>query len=77
MKQYLHRQGRKVTNLLKGREQIDELWDLMASHWAIRAEKIAAQKKASLEPSIGSTKLSVTPSKRSLRVKKYDLLVDK
>lgn len=72
MKQYLHRQGRKVTNLLKGREQIDELWDRMASHWAIRAERLAKQ-KARTEPAIGPTKLSVEPPKAKTKLKPYHL----
>lgn len=72
MKQYLHRQGRKVTNLLKGREQIDELWDRMASHWAIRAERMAEQ-KTKAEPVIGATKLSVEPTKAKAKLKPYSL----
>lgn len=76
MKKYLHRQGRRVTNLLKGREQIDELWDRMASSWAIRAERLARQ-NARREPVMGATKLSVERSKPSLRVKQYNLQADK
>ncbi len=72
MKQYLHRQGRKVTNLLKGREQIDELWDRMASHWAIRAERLAKQ-NTKTEPAIGTTKLSVAPTRARTKIKSYHL----